>query len=312
MSHHANTTGAGPAISSGVDAIGAALGPRGQWPGTVVPDAAPHASRRDMAAPLTALGVLCLRGTPGSDAVVAASLEHIQATVLAGGVWRYYANIPWDTDDTAMCALALGPEHPTVAETIRTLRGLTLVEGLFPTWVEPGWVPCVDAVVNAHIVALLGEGPKTAEAIAWLNWVIDNALERQHCAFYPDPLDTHMAITRAVNAGVVGLVPALTTAADRVLHRLADGGLSAYRTAQAVVVAATADKFDPARLQATADRLMHLQEDNGMWPAESLFTVASTEDYGGAVHYTSAAVVTALCVRALACLAGDPAGDPPW
>lgn len=312
MSYRPNTVGAGDAISAGVDAISAALGPRGQWPGTVVPDAAPHASRRDMAAPLTALGVLCLRGTPGSDAVVAASLEHIQATVLAGGVWRYYANIPWDTDDTAMCALALGTGHPAVAETIRTLRGLTLVEGLFPTWVEPGWAPCVDAVVNAHIVALLGESSTTAPAIAWLNGVVANASERQHCAFYPDSLDTHMAITRAVNAGVAGLGPALTLAADRALTRLADGGLSAYRTAQAVVVAATAGKAEPSRLQPTINRLLQLQEAHGMWPAESLFTVASTEDYGGAVHYTSAAVVTALCVRALAILAADPVGDATW
>lgn len=308
MSHRANTVSAFSAISAGVDAISASLGPRGQWPGTVVPEAAPHESRRDLAAPLTALGVLCLRGTPGSDAVVAESLEHIRATALTGGVWRYYANIPWDTDDTAMCALALGPEHPTVAETVGTLRGLTLVEGLFPTWVEPGWAPCVDAVVNAHIVALLGEEPTTTAAIAWLTRVVENASEGQHCAFYPDPLDTHMAITRAVNAGVAVLGPALMSAADRALDRLAAGGLSAYRTAQAVVVAATAGRADPSRLHPTIDMLLHSQEHSGMWPAESLFTVASTEDYGGAVHYTSAAVVTALCVRALACLVGES----PW
>jgi len=277
------------------------LGPRGQWPGWVVPDAAPRERDRDLAAPLTALGVLALRGldVPGVEEVIRRSREHIERTVLPGGVWRYYANIPPDTDDTAMCALALGLDHPLVRDrTAAALEATRLGNGLFPTWFEHGWNPVVDAVPNAHVVAVIGPAPATDAAVAWLLDVVESGREVASSTYYPDPLDLHVALTRAVGAGVEALGPAVESAARRALCRLREEAASPYRTAQAVVVAASGPRPSGEGTAEAARRLVELAGPDGTWPAETLF-VCGDLARPGLRHHRSEAVVTALCVRAL-------------
>ena len=281
--------------------LAAGLGPRGQWPGWVCPDAAPETGRRDLSAPLTALGILALRDLPlaGVDEIVRRSREHIELTVQPGGLWRYYANIPPDTDDTAMCALALGLDHPLVrGQTAASLAATRLADGRFPTWFEPGWTPAIDAVPNAHVVAVIGHGPATAAAIAWLLEVVASGQEVAKSLYYPDPLDLHLALTRAVAAGVDALRPAMEIAALRARERLCGGGLSPYRMAQALVVAAASANPGVAELREAAALLAHQAEPGGGWPADTLYVAGNTE-LGGLWHYQSWAVVTALCVRAL-------------
>jgi hypothetical protein len=275
--------------------LDAALGPRGQWPGSVVPTVAGVDTMRDLSPPLTALGILALTGTPDSGTVIDRSRQHLRLTVRPGGMWRYYADIPVDTDDSAMCALALGPDDPILTETRATLTSLTRPDGLFPTWFEPGWTPCVDAVANAHIVAVLGSGPATGAAVGWLHEVVHDAREVESCVFYPDPLDVHMAIGRAYAAGVAELRPAVDIAADRALDRLSRNDLSAYRLAQAIVVATSAGESD---VDDAKDRLRALRQDDGTWPADTLYVAGNTR-HGGLWQYQSWAVVTALAIRAL-------------
>ena len=287
------------------------LGPRGQWPGWVVPDAAPGSRERDLAAPLTALGVLALLGldVPGVEEVIRRSREHIERTVRPGGVWRYYGNIPPDTDDTAMCALALGLDHPLVrGRTASALEATRLENGLFPTWFESGWNPVVDTVPNAHVVAVIGPGPATDVAVAWLLDVVENGREVACSAYYPDPLDLHVALTRAVAAGVEALRPALECAARRVLGRLQDEAMSPYRLAQAVVVAAAGSGPGSGGATEGARRLVEIARPDGTWPADTLF-VCRDLDRTGLKHYQSEAVVTALCVRALS-VAATAEGAP--
>jgi len=279
-----------------------ALGPRGQWPGRVVANAAPDSGRRDMAAPLTALGVLALRDVPlaGVAELVQRSCEHIALTVQPGGLWRYYANIPPDTDDTAMCALALGLAHPLVREhTVRSLAATRLTDGRFPTWFEPGWAPSVDAVPNAHVVAVLGECEATQAAIAWLIEVVARQQEVVSSLYYPDPLDLHLALTRALQHGVTNLRPAVALAAARACQRLENEALTPYRTAQAMLVANTQTIADRDLMARAARRLASCCETSGQWPAETLYVAGNTE-LGGLWHYQSWAIVSALCARALA------------
>lgn len=282
--------------------VAAALGPHGQWPGWVEPDGAPGSGRRDLAAPLTALGVLALRGlsVAGADAIVERSLEHVERTVRPGGLWRYYANIPPDTDDTAMCALALGLDHPVVREqTVASLAATRGVDGRFPTWLEAGWSPVFDPVPNAHVVAVLGPGPVTDAAVEWLLDVVAAGREAAESAYYPDPLDLHVALTRAVGAGVEALRPAVERGAGRAVERLHAGELSPYRIAQAVVVAASASRPDRRLLREAAGRLVELAGPDGSWPSDQLFVARNTAG-PGLWRYRSWTVVTALCVRALA------------
>lgn len=287
--------------AAAVAAIDAVLGTRGQWPGWVVMSNAPSESSRDMAAPLTALGMLCLRGVPGAHTVLDRSREHLVRTVLPGGVWRYYANITWDCDDTAMCALALGVDDPIVADTPATLARARTEQGLFYTWPDlPRDRQALDAVANAHVVAVLGPSGPIGETVAWLTRLVEAQTEVEHCCYYPDPLDTHMAIGRAVAAGVDTLDPALQMASARAVRRL-DEPLSAYRAAQALVVALSGGVPAAALFEAGA-RLASMQTTDGLWHPDVLFTAVSTREFGGLAQYTSAAVTTALCAKALTML----------
>lgn len=290
-------------VAAALDAIAGRLGRRGQWPGRVVIQNRPADSRRDIAAPLTALGMLCLPAVPGSAGLLARSRQHIEATVLPGGVWRYYANIPWDCDDTAMCALALGDSNPTLADTRTSLTAAVTEDGRFYTWPDyPRQGQALDAVANAHVVAVLGPDGPVGGAVRWLDDVVARGAEVASCCYYPDPLDTHMAIGRAVEAGVEALLPALRTAGDRARQRLR-GPLPDYRLAQAIVVARLAG-IPAADLLEPGARLAAVQGADGFWQPEALYTAVVTKDYGGLALYTSTAVTTALCARALAML-GD-------
>ncbi len=293
-------------IMRGVDYLSRELGPHGQWPGMVFQDGITDAGKKDIAPPLTALGVLALRGLPlnGADDLVRRSLVHIERTVRPGGLWRYYANIPTDTDDSALCALALGRQHPLVhGRTSSALVARQLPDGRFPTWFEPGWEPVVDAVANAHAVALIGPGPETEAAVAWLMDVVASGREAVSSTYYPDPLDLHMALTRAMEAGVEALKPAGDIAAEKALHRLQAGDLTPYRIAQAIVVAGSASRHSAPALTAAAAHLAAHAELGGCWPADTLF-VAGRSEREGFFLYQSQAVVTALCLRALVVAAG--------
>lgn len=292
-----------------VAGIAARLGRYGQWRGESVLEHPASHPQRDVAAPLTALGVLALQGLdlPGVAAVVARSREHVRLTMLPDGMWRYYRTIPPDTDDTAMCALALGIDDPAVRRlTTPALAATRCPDGRFPTWTEPGWAAVVDAVANAHVVAVLGAGDATAAAIAWLDDVVASGAELAASTYYPDALDLHVALTRAVRAGVRELRPAVEAAAVRARDRLRDADLSPYRTAQAVVVAAEAARRDgmlATELHRAAGRLLDARIDAARWAPETLFVATDTET-GLRRLYRSEEVVTALCVRALAAAGG--------
>lgn len=304
------------AATDAVDAIAARLGPRGQWPGWAYADADPAATGRlDIAAPLTALGMLALAELPlaGVPEVLAASRRHLELTVLAEGLWRYYANIPPDTDDSAMCALALGPDHPAVVgRTAQALTGTRLPNGLYPTWFTPGLNPVIDPVPNAHVVAVLGPGPATDDAVAWLIEVVAAGTEVADSVYYLDALDLHIALTRAVAAGVEALRPALAAASARAHARLLADGLSPYRTAQAIIVASHAEEADAVLLADAADHLLASRHATGLWPSDTLF-VAGNTDAPGWWHYQSDAVTSALCARALVLASGAAgANGPGW
>lgn len=292
-------------MEAAVSRIAAALGPRGQWPGWVFPDATPDSGRKDLAPPLSALGILALHDLPvaGVEEVVRRSRQHLELTVLPGGLWRYYANIPPDTDDSAMCALALGLDHTLVrGQTAASLRATRLADGRFPTWFEPGWAAAVDCIPNAHVVAVIGAEETTSAAVAWLVEVVASGREVATSLYYRDPLDLHLALTRALFVGVDALRPAIEIAAERARQRLREDHLSPYRRAQAMIVAGASASPLPAEVSDAATRLVESADPDGCWPAETLYVAGNTES-AGLWHYQSWAVTTALCVRALASVA---------
>jgi hypothetical protein len=180
---------------------------------------------------------------------------------------------------------------------------------LFPTWIEPGWEPVVDSVANAHIVGVLGSGEATDAACEWLNDLVRHEREVASSAYYRDPLDLHVALTRAVAHGGLPLLgPAVQVAAQRALQRLSsDPHLLGYRRAQAMVVLAAAREIgvveeSPSHitevLHASGRELLDQRDVEGRWASGCLFVAGNTKA-PGYWEYESWAVTTALCVRAL-------------
>ncbi len=282
------------------------LGRSGQWPGWALPDAVPWNGRFDFSPSWSAFGMLALQGLEleGVEEVLRRSREHLERTVLPGGLWRYYANIPPDTDDTAICALALGLDHPLVrGRTAASLAALRMTDGRFPTWTDPKWNPAVDTIANANIVAVLGSCPETDAVIAWLNKVIAEGSEAASSIFYPDALDLHVAVARSVALGVEPLRPALELAGARGLERLRTGKETPFRTAQAMVVVASSSSQDTKIMTDAAEWLVEQRDAKGIWPRETVFVAGNTL-LPGLWHYQSWAVVSAVCVRALTAVAG--------
>ena len=286
-------------IDAGLQAIDKGVGRRGQWPGAFGLSADDTTAEEDLTPTLTALGILALQGLhqPRADEIIGRSRAHVRATVLPGGLWRYFANIPADVDDSAICALSLGADEATES-TRDSLLAVRMPDGLFPTWFEPGWEPAVDAVANAHAVAWIGECEETHSAIDWLDRVVMSGTETENSVYYPDPLDLHVAISRAVARGVARLTDCLDAAAERALNRLNEPLLSAHRIAQAIIVV-TASNHSADLPQQAFSRLLSLQQTDGCWAAETLYAARATESKG-VMRYRSRLVTTALCVAALA------------
>jgi hypothetical protein len=285
-------------VDAGLRVINSRLGSRGQWPGVFGMSADAVSTEEDLTPTLSALGILALQGVehPLATAIIERSRDHVRSTVLPGGLWRYFANIPPDVDDSAICALSLGDEEAT-ERTRESLLHVQLESGIFPTWFEPGWKPAVDSVANAHAVAWIGECDRTGIAIGWLTGLVNAGEEHRASVYYPDTLDLHVAITRAVRRGVTGLTSARILAAERAIERLADPSLSAHRIAQAVIVAAESPVAQniPSEI---ATRLLSLQGSDGTWDPETLYAALSTDGVS-VIQYRSRLVTTALCIAAL-------------
>jgi hypothetical protein len=286
-------------IHAGLQAIDKGVGRRGQWPGAFGISADDTEAEEDLTPTLTALGILALQGLhqPHADEIIERSRAHVRATVLPGGLWRYFANIPADVDDSAICALSLGADEATTS-TRDSLLAVRMPDGLFPTWFEPGWKPAVDAVANAHAVAWIGECEETRIAIDWLDQIVRSGTEIESCVYYPDPLDLHVAISRAVARGVSRLAACLEVAATRALGRLNEPHLSGHRIAQAIIVVTASNQAADVPRHAVS-RLLSLQQQDGSWAAETLYAARATDSHG-VIRYRSRLVTTALCVAALA------------
>ncbi|MEA3643111.1 MAG: hypothetical protein VBE63_24685 [Lamprobacter sp.] len=156
-------------------------------------------------------------------------------------------------------------------------------------------------------MAVIGAEEATRAAIAWLIEVVASGREVATSLYYRDPLDLHLALTRALVVGVDALRPAIDVAAERARHRLREENLSPYRRAQAMIVAGASASPFLAEVSDAAARLVESANADGCWPAETLYVAGNTES-AGLWHYQSWAVTTALCVRALASVASTKRG----
>ncbi len=237
-------------------------------------------SRIEENAFVSALGSFSLRQI--SDARAAAidrrSLSYVLRTMLPKGLWRYWDELPPDSDITSLCQAALGP-HPQLVFFASWCKPTLLqhrsAEGLFHVWLYNGEFNDTDAVVNANVTAYLGDIEETRAAHDWLCRIVCEGKEREEIHYYWDSIDLFSAMARAHLRYPTLYAEILPVIVERIQGcRKADGSYGdGLRTAMAVsTLHQLGAPLSSDQADTTARHLLSLQQENGGWPASPHFS----------------------------------------
>ena len=269
-------------LEGAVGSDASALGADGGWPFWRYPTTELTGDREIEYPPLVAaLGLLALDASrhPRAGALVARTRDFLRHWIRYPGVWSYQRAMTPNFDDTAINGLAVGP-HPWLR--MGSLRGLNFDvflanrddRGRFVTWAQgkdwpPGLENIFDVVVNANVLAYMGDHPETHAARCWVETLFVERREAEGLAYYPEPFDLHFAMARAT-CFRDGLFSDLRpTLVSRILERLdADVGIAdPMRTAQALsALDMLGFDLDEAVRSAVLQRLLEMQCPDGSWP----------------------------------------------
>ena len=246
-----------------------------------------------------------------AESICASTRTYLASTIEYPGFWRYYRHLPQDLDSTTLSSLVIGT-HPWIllGRNIPRMLANRDAEGRFMTWVleqdEPDVVSRfrieADPVVNANVIAYLGDRPETRDAQRWLEALISEGEPAGSSKWYPDEVAIYYATARAMNRAhpaLAGLGPVL---ADRVLG-LRDGNGdfgNLLQTAQAVSVLHGVECLDRIDVKRQVERLIGSQREDGSWPELLAFGDQSLK-WGavGQIGHGSEAVTSAFCIEAL-------------
>ena len=301
-------------IRRGLGFLESTLDENGAWHcirfNTADPDIPRHYERPPF---VSAFCVLALQSCaePRARAICAATGTYLAETMEYPGFWRYYRHLPQDLDSTALCSLVIGT-HPWILLG-RNIPGMLEnrdENGRFMTWVlaedEPDVVARfrieADPVVNANVIALLGDRPETADAQRWLEaLIIEDRLDGSS-KWYPDNVSIYYAITRAMVRAPSALHRIRPTIADRILGLRDENGTfgNILQTAQAVSALYNAGSLPRLDAKRELERLVCSQREDGGWP-ELLAFGDQTLKWGlvGRIGHGSEALTSAFCIEAL-------------
>ena len=294
-------------VQRGVAFLEGAVGADGAWPGRRYRNLQLTGPSVEEQPPfIAALGVLALAEAPGADRLRATGRTWLAGRMEYPGVWRYWRTLPPDCDDTAVCSLAVGP-HPWILFGGNVERMLALRDeaGRFPTWMVPrrntsSWFRNdYDAVVNANVLAYVGDHPDTRGAQRWVEGLIEQETVGAEAALvhYADPMDLYAAAARAsalARPVLARISPALVS---RIEERLA-GAADVLRTAQGLTALALLDAGEDLQQAAGAtERLVDAQRADGGWGECLAWKDERTP--GFPVGFASEALTAASCIEAL-------------
>ena len=262
------------------------------------------------------VSALCVLALESSDearakAICAATKRYLADTIEAPGLWRYYRHLPQDLDSTALCSLVIR-SHPWVllGRNVPRILQNRDEEGRFMTWVlaedEPSVVSSfrieADPVVNANIIAFLGDHAETKAAQRWLEDLISDGGLEGSSKWYPDTIAIYHAITRAMVRTRPALDRLRPILADRILG-LSDGNGgfgNILKTAQAVSALHNIGSLDRIDAKRQVERFISSQREDGSWPELLAFGDQELK-WGlvGQIGHGSEAVTSAFCVEAL-------------
>ncbi|MXW67069.1 MAG: hypothetical protein F4Z72_08745 [Gemmatimonadales bacterium] len=262
---------------------------------------------------VSALCALALESSdePQARAICTATKAYLIDTIEYPGWWRYYRHLPPDLDSTSLCSLVIGT-HPWIwlGRNVPGMLANRDEAGRFMTWVlaedEPDVVSRfrieADPVVNANVLAYLGDHPGTRDARRWLEALVTEGNLEGSSKWYPDTVSIYYAITRAMIRAEPALDPLRPVLADRILGlRDEEGGFgNVIQTAQAVTALYNIGSLERIDAKREVEMLMSLQREDGSWP-ELLAFGDQTLKWGvvGQIGHGSEAVTSAFCIEAL-------------
>ena len=266
---------------------------------------------------VTAFCVLALQGCGDARArgLCEASRAYLVDTMEYPGMWRYYRHLPQDLDSTTLCSLVLD-SHPWIVLGRNMAKILVNrdAQGRFLTWVlgedEPDVVSKfrieADPVVNANVIAYLGDHPHTHLAQRWLEELVREDRVQGTSKWYPDTIAIYYAITRALVRAAPALESLRPILADRILGlRDVQGSFgNTLQSAQAVSALDNLQGLARIDMKGELARLLGAQHEDGSWP-ELLAFGDQTLKWGvvGQFGHASEPVTTAFCIEALGRLA---------
>ncbi len=244
-------------------------------------------------------------------AICSRTRKYIAETIEYPGLWRYYRHLPTDLDSSALCSLATGT-HPWIllGKNVSRMLANRDEQGRFLTWVLEEGEPDVvsrfrleaDPVVNANVIAYLGDHPETRDAQAWLEAVISEGRADGSSKWYPDAVAIYYAATRALIRARPALDVMRPVLTERILGlRGEDEGFgNILQTAQAVSALYNIGSLEDTNAERLAARIMGSQRKDGSWP-ELLAFGDQTLKWGtvGQIGHGSEAVTSAFCIEAL-------------
>ncbi len=262
------------------------------------------------------VSALCVLALESSDearakAICAGTKAYLVKTIEYPGLWRYYRHLPQDLDSTTLCSLVIGT-HPWIllGRNVPKILANRDEDGCFTTWVLADDEPDValpfrieaDPVVNANVIAYLGDHPETKAAQRWLEAQVTGNSLAGSSKWYPDTVTICYAITRAVIRVAPALDQLRPVLADRIMDQRDENGQygNILQTAQAVSALYNIGSLDRVDAKRQAESLIGSQREDGSWPELLAFGDQSLK-WGaiGQIGHGSEAVTSAFCIEAL-------------
>ena len=301
-------------IRRGLAYLDSAVDENGAWHCIRFSTADPEIPRHfERPAFVSAFCVLALEscGEARARAICGRTRQYLADTMEYPGLWRYYRHLPRDLDSSALCSLVIA-NHPWIVLGRNVPRMLANrdEQGRFLTWLLDEGEPDVvsrfrieaDPVVNANVIACLGDHPETRDAQAWLTDLIADDRVEGSSKWYPDAVATYYATARAMVRARPAFEDLRPVLAEAILGlRDGDDGFgNILSTAQAVSALDDIGCLEKANVKRLADSLIGSQHEDGSWP-ELLAFGDQTLKWGtvGRIGHGSEAVTTAFCIEAL-------------
>ena len=253
------------------------------------------------------LGMLALKecANPAAEELRARTHAFLHTCIEYPGVWRYWPHLVPDLDSTAICSLAATPHlWLLLARNVDAILSCRDGQGRFLTWMYaqdgPDAAPNdVDCVVNANVIACLGEREETRAVQRWLEALVtEQRVTDTLMPFYPAVMDLYVACARASCVAPPVFAGLRPTLASRILAcQGAGGGFGdILRTAQAVTAL---DRMGEGGREAVVrpalEHILATQRPDGGWPE----CFAWKGIPGTSLGFGSEALTTACCIEAM-------------